>query len=417
MVRTEKGQPVIMSTSPFPAPVPSALSDALDNEMDVFKQVPSILLFQPFQLGPVIAKPHLNYSLTYANGVQSSPGNPQSTLVQSLSPGVLFVLGTHWTLDYTPTLTFYSDKNLNDSVSHSLSLSWGTTYNEWVFSLSQGFSASSDPTIQTASQTDQKSYSTSLGASYSFNDKMSLNSSFSQNISDLDGNSLSLTNVPGSFTNLDGGSRQWSITESLNYEFWPRLNAGVNASFGYVNVDSGSDQINASASGNVNWRATDKTSFQVNAGVQDSRSLGDGSGDIISPTFGATIQYQIFEPTQLSLNASRAITTSFFQNQDSDSTSVSIGLNQRLFRKYNLSLNGAYSTTDYIQLVPANGASGSGTSTVRTDDSYSFGASLSRPILKRGTISVTYSYSENRSSVTGFTYSSNQIGVQIGYSY
>jgi hypothetical protein len=42
---------------------------------------------------------------------------------------------------------------------------------------------------------------------------------------------------------------------------------------------------------------------------------------------------------------------------------------------------------------------------------------LSRPILKRGTISVSYSYSENRSSATGFTYSSNQIGVSIGYSY
>jgi hypothetical protein len=416
MVRAEKAQQVIMST-PSPAPVPSALADALDSDMDVFKQVPSILLFQPFQLGPVTAKPHVSYGVTYANGIQSSPGNPQATTVQSLSPGVTLIIGTHWTLDYTPSLTFYSDKNLNDSVTHSVSLSGGTSYNDWVFSLSQGFSASSDPNVQTGAQTDQKSYSTSLSASYSFNDKVSLDSTFSQSIGEIGGNSLSLTNVSQNFTNLNGGSRSWTISESLNYKFFSRLNAGISASFGYVDVDSGSDQISESVSGDVNWRATDKTSFVINAGVSDSRSLAAGSGDIISPTFGASIQYQVFEPTQLSLNASRGITTSYFQNQDSESTSFSAGLSQRLFKEYHLSLSGSYSTTDYIQFVPTGGASGGGTSTVRSDSAYSLGASLSRSFLKRGTISVSYSYSENRSSATGFAYASDQLGVQIGYSY
>lgn len=417
LVRAEKAQQVIMSQSQSPAPLPSALSDALDSDMDVFKQVPSILLFQPFQLGPVIAKPHVSYGFTYATGVQASPGNPQATTVQSLSPGVTLSFGTHWTLDYTPTLTFYSDKNLNDSVSHSVSLTGAATYNDWVFSLSQGFSASSDPNVQTGAQTDQKSYATSFSASYSFNDKVSLDSSISQSIGEIGGNSLSLPTVSQNFTNLVGSSRQWSISESLNYKFWPRLNAGVTAGFGYVNVDTGADQINESLSGNVNWRATDKTSFVLNAGVSDSRSLGAGSGDILSPTFGATIQYKLFEPTQLSLTASRGITTSYFQNQDSESTSLSLSIGQRLLQKYHLSLSGAYSTTDYIQFVPASGASGGATPTVRTDDSYSLSASLGRSFLKRGTISVSYSFSENRSSVTGFTYSSNQVGVQIGYSY
>jgi hypothetical protein len=427
MVRAEKAQQVIMSTPSSPAPVPSALSDALDSDMDVFKQVPSILLFQPFQLGPVTAKPHVSYGVTYANGIQSSPGNPQSTTVQSLSPGVTLIIGTHWTLDYTPSLTFYSDTNLNDSVTHSVSLSGGVTYNDWVFSLSQGFSASSDPNVQTGAQTDQKSYSTSFSASYSFNDKVSLDSSISQNISEV-GNSLNYTNFfpgfnnffPGLtnlFINLNSGSRQWSISESLNYKFFPRLNGGISASFGYVDVDSGSDQINESVSGDVNWRATDKTSFAISAGVSDSRSLAAGSGDIISPTFSASIQYLLFEPTQLSLSASRGITTSYFQNQDSESTTLSVSLSQKLLQKYSLSLSGGYSTTDYIQFVPSGGTTSSGTSTVRSDDSYSLSASLSRPFLKRGTISVSYSYSANRSSVTGFTYASDQFGVQIGYSY
>jgi len=417
MVRAEKAQQVIVSTPSSSAPVPSALADAEDNGMDVVKPISRFLLYQPFQWGPVTVRPHISYGLTYANGIQSSPGNPQASLVQSLSPGVLLNLTTHWNLDYTPTLVFYSDKNLQDSVSHSVSLTGGTTYNDWVFSLSQGFSASSSPNVQTGAQTDQRSYSTSFGASYSFNDRLSLDSGVSQSISDISGNSLILPNVSTNFATLNGDSRSWSISESLGYKFRPRLSAGISAGFGYVNVDSGSDQISASAGGSLSWRATDKTSFQVNAGVSDSRSLGSGSGDIISPTFGASIQYQPFEPTQISLGASRGITTSYFQNTDSESTSVSIGVNQRLLQKYHLSLSAGYSTTDYIQFVPNTGASGGGTSTVRTDNSYSVGASLSRQILKRGSISVSYSYSENLSNSTGFGYSSNQLGLQFGYSY
>jgi uncharacterized protein (PEP-CTERM system associated) len=104
------------------------------------------------------------------------------------------------------------------------------------------------------------------------------------------------------------------------------------------------------------------------------------------------------------------VSPSYFQSQNTETTSFTAGLNQRLLQKFNLGLSGGYTKTDYIAT--------SNTAVVgRTDDTYSFSASLSHSLTKRGTISASYSYSENSSNVTGSAYSSNQIGVQVGYQF
>ena len=399
-----EAQQVIMQQPQYSVP-PPALQQAQNNEMQVFNPEAAYLnLLQeinPYQWGPVSFSPSLSYQFLYGTGIQSTPGTNGATIVQTISPNFLFVVGSHWTLDYSPSWTFYSSSQFQNSVNHTATLSWGTSYEDWVLGFSQGYTRSDNPLIETGGQTEQENYSTAINASYQFNAKMSLDIGVSQN--------FSFANNSGSSANLQN-SRVWSTMEWLNYEFWPRLNAGIGAGGGYVNVDSGSDQVFEQVSGRVNWRATDKTSFQISAGFEDSRALIAGASDIISPTFSASIQYQPFATTQLSLNAGRAMSVSYFESQNTESTSLTASLNQRLLRKFNLRLGGGYTTIDYI-------SSTSGASTGRTDDTYSFTASLSHSLSKRGTVSVSYSYSDNRSSAPGFTFSSNQIGIQIGYQF
>ena len=52
--------------------------------------------------------------------------------------------------------------------------------------------------------------------------------------------------------------------------------------------------------------------------------------------FGASVQYQPVETTTLSLTADRSLTPSLFQGQVTESTSVSISVNQRLLKRLNL---------------------------------------------------------------------------------
>jgi len=226
--------------------------------------------------------------------------------------------------------------------------------------------------------------------------------------------SIGLLSSSGNSTNSLGtlaNSYSWSTTETLNYQFWPRLTAGIGVGVGFSTQAGSPDSLNEQYSANVSWRATDKISFQVSGGVQDQQYLGGGAaGDLITPTFGGTIQYQPLKHTQLALGVTRSISPSYFQSQDTISTGYTVTLNQQLPENFSLALTGGYATTDYT-------ATSSGVSVERSDDTYSFSASLSHSLTKRGTVSASYSYSENNSNISGPAYSSEQIGVQVSYQF
>jgi hypothetical protein len=212
------------------------------------------------------------------------------------------------------------------------------------------------------------------------------------------------------YANSFDNSREWSTLDWLNYQFWPRLDAAIGIGFGYDNVDTRTDVTYEQYETRINWRATDKISFQVHGGLEDRQFLSSGVSDAINPVFGAAVQYQPFENTKLLMSGDRIVAGSYFQNQVTESITFKGGLNQRLLKRLYLDLGGAYSTVKYM-------ASANGVSPDRTDDYYSFNVRLSRIILKRGTIAAFYQISSNSSSQSGFAYSSSQFGFEIGYQY
>jgi hypothetical protein len=370
----------------------------------------------PFHWGLLTLHPHVFYRLIYADGLESSPSNHQSSAINEISPGMLINIGRHWSLDYTPTLRYYSNRHFQDSLDHSILLTGGTTYADWVFGLSQSYQSTSQSLVETATQTPTEAYSTALHASWKFGDKMSVDFGLRQNFQ-----FTSSPLIPGSGTNAPKNvfnnpsqnlesSRDWSTLEWLNYQFAPRFDAGVGAGAGYVSVDVGPDQTYEQLQGRVNWRATDKISISVNAGFEERQLQTGGAGNLLSPLFGAAIQYQPFEHTRISLNVSRSIEPSYFQDQVEENTSVSANLDQRLLQKFNFDLGVGYTSNDYTSTTTGFGGT-------RTDYYYFLNVRLSHPFLKRGTVAIFYSHSANSSSQPGFGYASNQVGVEVGYSY
>ena len=53
----------------------------------------------------------------------------------------------------------------------------------------------------------------------------------------------------------------------------------------------------------------------------------------------------------------------------------------------------------------------------RTDKFYSLVTRLSHSFLKRGTASIFYQYGSNDSTFSGYSFSSNQYGVEVNYSF
>jgi uncharacterized protein (PEP-CTERM system associated) len=163
--------------------------------------------------------------------------------------------------------------------------------------------------------------------------------------------------------------------------------------------------------GRVNWRATEKISFQLHGGAEFRQILSGGTSDLINPVFDGTIQYQPFEHTKIFLTGQEVVSASYLsQAQVTETTGVSAGLNQRLLGKLFLDLSGSYQAVKYV-------ASASAPASSRDDKYYSFNARLSRTFLKRGTIAVIYQYSKDNSSLAGYSFNSNQVGFQIGFRY
>ncbi len=345
--------------------------------------------------GPVNVRPHLLYRALYGDGIQSTPGQQSKTFIQQFSPGVTFGIGSHWNLDYTPTLIYYSSKQFHDTLDQNVTLTGGTSYEDWIFGLMQGYSSASDPLVETGTQTSTENYTTALNASYRINSVMSLDFSVNQKF-----------NSAQQFTS----SRTWSTMEYLNYQFWPRLNVGVGAGFEYDNVSVGPDMTAEQFQVRVNWRALDKLSLVVHGGGEDRQFRGGGVSDTISPVFGVAISYQPFEFTSLSLSADRSISPSYFQSQAAQTTTVGVTFTQRLLKKFTLTAGGAYTQVSYLASA-ANVASG------RMDDYYSLSTRLSWEFLKRATAALSYQYSVNTSTTPGFTFNSSQIGLELGYRF
>ena len=252
-----RAQDVLSSPPLMPATPPAVQEQQNNNSMQVFappETAPPLPLW--LRWGPVAVHPHLDYQFSYGNGLRSSPGQQQDSIVQQVSPGVLFNLGDHWTLDYTPSLYFYSSSSFQNTVNQSVRLGWGTAYGgDWFFSGSQSYASSSNPDVETAAQTGRETYSTAFNASHQFNNKMSLDMGLNQNFNYI-GNGASPANYLQNLAN----SKAWSTMDWLNYQFWPRFNAGLGAGFGYNQQDGSPDSINEQYQARVNWRATDKIS-------------------------------------------------------------------------------------------------------------------------------------------------------------
>jgi len=362
---------------------------------------------QFFRYGPLTLRPHLDYRFLYGNGILANPGDTQASAVNELSPGMRIDVGSHWSVDYTPTLDFYSNRKFKDTVNHSIALTGGEEAGDWRLGFAHNSLFATTPLIGTGAQTEQQTHATTLTASHPFSAQISGDFLLAQRISLVSG-----------FED----SYDWSTLDWLNYQFWPRLSAGIGAGGGYVKNEDRSgirgaadlDQTYEQLQARMNWRATQKISFQISGGLEDRQFKVPGTGDAMNPIFSATIQYEPWKKTQILLTASRAVSTSdyYLAAQTAEATMVGLNLNQQLFKKFTFDAGVAYGRTDFST---TSGTIVAGSN--RTDDNLSFNVRLSHPFLKHGIWAIFYQFNENTSSLAGYTFTSNQGGFEISYRY
>jgi hypothetical protein len=130
----------------------------------------------------------------------------------------------------------------------------------------------------------------------------------------------------------------------------------------------------------------------------------------VTPTYGVSAQYQIFETTTLGLGANRVTSPSLYVNQLNDTISVTGNLHQRLLKNFFLDLSGGYSKVSYL-------ATTAGFSQSREDNYTFFNARLSTVFLKRANAAIFFQTSDNTSTGSEFALSSTQVGFELGYRF
>ncbi len=381
--------PTVSTTPPAFQPFANA-SDADQLDSALLDVLPKGL---PFSYGPVTFRPHLGYQFLYGNGISASPGNQQTTAVNEISPGILLNIGKKWVVDYTPTLRYYSNHAFKDGVDHRVILTGGTQYEDWIFGLSQGYSLTSLPLVETLSQTETEIFNTDITAGYTINSKMSLDLSVSQIFRDSQNYQ---------------GYRQWSTMDYVNYKLHPKLTFGIGPGFTYTDVDAGSDMTSEQIQARVAWIPVEKFTLDFHGGLDIRQFLSGGAEDMYSPLFGGSIDYSLFEHTRLTFSADHSISPSYFNNEVGENTLLSLRLHQRLIEHLDLTLTGGYGNSTYVAAVP-------GLTQTRRDNRYNFSARLGTQILKHASLSFTYTYSRNKSDVDQYSYDSHMIGAEVGY--
>jgi len=359
--------------------------------------------------GPIDMHPRLSYTFTDGNGIQSEPGEQAVTVVNTVTPGVLLNVGQHWSIDYSPSFTFYSNPEFKNAVDETVFLRGFWAYEDWTLSLSQGYVSSSDPLVETGTQTTQEGYATAISASHQMNDNLSLDLGVNQNF-----------RLAQEFTDL----YEWTTSDWLDYKANKMFGMGLGVTLGYDDESVGSDMPFESLQGRISFNPGPKLSISLSGGISDRQFINPSSPPLLSPVYSGTLTYQLFKPTLLSVTASRSVNPSYFSDQVEVDTSYAASLSQQISKKMSFSLSGSYNTTPSSTIQPGPlpqffiGPPPNSTLTVvRNDTTTSFQAGLSYTISSHASLSVFYSLSDNSSGQAEFAYSSRQIGFSLSYQY
>lgn len=356
---------------------------------------PSLLEANPLTFGPVSLHPHFLYRYLDGTGIRSSPGHSRNTVINMISPGVLFMLGNQWTLDYTLTRTLYSNPAFRDTTDHFVALQGGTSYQAWTFGFKQTYTMTSAPLVETGGQTKRETVGTNLDAHYRITDRTTLELSAAQDL-----------RYARAFQN----SYVWSTTDWLHHQFVPGLDTALGLGLGYVDLTSSPNLNFYNYLGQVGWSVAQRVNLSVQGGVEVLKSQAAGASDITDPTLMATLQYQPSETTTLLVTAGQRLSTSYFNNQVVKAATWDVGLRQRLLGHIYLSSDYRGGKSSYLSVDPTVSAG-------REDRIRSFDIRLSIALLQRGTLAVLYNWSHNSSNAFGYGFSTHQFGVELGYKF
>jgi hypothetical protein len=349
----------------------------------------------PLQVGPVLFRPGITYRYTDAENLLRSVGNEQDSEIQNINLSLGFDYQDIWTFNYNPSWTYYSNNNFDDDDSHSANFSSDFGIQDWRMSISQTYRDSNGSLVETAGQTQQESWGTTISASRQLNSTWYLDLSANQDLRS---------------TSRFSDVREWSGSSWLRHQASAKVNSSIGLTWGYADIDPGLNTEYQQVMVRFGFNPTDKLSANLQGGIDVREVDAPGFDKEENPTYNASIQYQVFDHTTIAISASRQISASYFSNSNNETEALTLSLNQRLLGHFNLTVSYGERSSEYLDLQN-NFVVG------RNDEYDSFSVDLSTQLFNRVSLSAFYRNNQNATNATGFGFSSDQTGFSVGYRY
>jgi hypothetical protein len=359
-----------------------------------------------FQFGPLSLHPHLLARAIYGIGLPAPGGRHVSSMIYTMAPGLQMDLGQSWSLDYTPTWTTYTARALKDTIGHSASFSGAWMMQEWAVQVSESYGQSSPLLIETGGQTPQRTWDTQLGATRNFGSGMAFQT---------------LASLNERYGDSFPDTRDWATMNWLTLRFTPHFETGLGLGAGYSDIIGEPDATNERYMARIRWNPTFKLSLVIDAGLESRHSRAAEAVDQKNPTYKAALMYRPFDVTQISLGASNAVNTSYYQSQLTERNGWNLKIQQRLFESLYLSATYNHQETEFIAVssaastIPPIDTSNPAIVSLpgRSDEVAAFSLRVYTILLKQWRIAATFAHSKNISSQSGFIHNSTQYGFEL----
>jgi hypothetical protein len=221
--------------------------------------------------------PHFSVSGIFDDNIYLSSDDKVSDFYFALSPGLGAVYGTDDSplkirFDYTASFLVFMKESSQDTVDQNAAMRISYALPKLTLGLNLGFQSLNGASIDVGDRVRRQIYYVGITSNYVLDEKFSVDLNADETIADYHGLY---------------DSNESRVQTFLNYQATGKLNIGVGATFGYLDVQSGPGQTYEQLLGRLTYDATGKLVLFANGGVEYRQS----DIDTVSPVFSIGAAY------------------------------------------------------------------------------------------------------------------------------
>ena len=358
--------------------------------------------------------PHLDFTTTYDDNIFIQPKNKVSDVIFTLAPGIAFGWwddeerlenfldrkkpasaiehgrGNFLAFDYTAIFLGFAENSSENSFDQDARADAQWQSGKLTFDARLRFESKSEANIEIGHRVRTRTFAAEATARYDVGEKITVEANVSAEKNDRE-----------DFVN----AVEWQTEDYVEYKVRPGLRLGLGGALGEAQVEAGPDQIFERILARAVVTLSEKLSASARAGVEFRQSDGR-LGDRTDPVFSATVEYEPWAATHISIEGYRRVQVSALSPDELITATGFVLKGERTLRAGTiLAVESGFELAEYDS------------TTARTDHVFFVRPSLSYNFATWGSVQLAYRFRRDESTRGESGFTNNEVSVQVSLTY